>query len=72
MAVILTLLLSMGCRYVEAGKQAAVSAVVTSIHRMQSHAPLTQRSVARAAARGHDRRLVALRPCPRATNRSTS
>ncbi len=60
MAVILTLLLSMGCRF-EAGKQAAVSAVVTSIHRMQSYAPLTQNSVARPAAPGRGRRLIASR-----------
>lgn len=63
MAVILSLLLSsMGCRYYEAGKQAAVSAVVTSILRMQSYAPLTQNGVARpAAAPGHGRRLIASR-----------
>ena len=66
MAVILLLTMSVGCRYYEAGKHAAVSAVVTSIFRLQSHAPLTQNSVARPAVKGHARRLVASRPCPRA------
>lgn len=62
MAVILSLLLSsMGCRYYEAGKQAAVSAVVTSIVRMQSHAPLTQSGGARPATPSHGRRLIASR-----------
>jgi hypothetical protein len=62
MAVILSLLLSsMGCRYYEAGKQAAVSAVVTSILRLQSNAPLTQNSAARPATPDHGRRLIASR-----------
>lgn len=58
MAATLILLMSMGCRYTEMTKRAAVAAVVTSIHRMQSHAPLTQNSVARPAAKGRGRRLV--------------
>ena len=62
LAVALILVLAMGCRYYEAGKHAAVSAVVTSIVRLQSHAPLTQSS-ARPATLSHGRRLIAHR-CP--------
>ena len=67
MAVIAMLTMTVGCRYYEAGKHAAVSAVVTSIVRLQSHAPLTQNSVARPARDGHGRRLVALRQAPSRT-----
>jgi hypothetical protein len=55
---ILILLLATGCRYYEAGKRAAASAVVTSVMHMQAHAPLTQSAV-RPATPDRDRRLVA-------------
>ena len=60
LAVTLILVLVLGRQSYEAGKHAAVSAVVTSIVRVQSYAPLTQSSV-RPSAFGHDHRLIVVR-----------
>lgn len=57
-AVVLTLLLLMGCHFYDMSRRAAVAAVLTSILRLESYAPLTQSSVARAANASHGRRLI--------------